>query len=374
MFDYNEFNGKRTRYVTLCVAEFCNLKCSYCYEYHKTSKLMGAETAKMVVDKEFSSLGDDEVICLDFFGGEPFLGFETIKYVDSYLKEKYSDKNYILFATTNGTLVHGEIQNWLDERPYFVCSLSLDGDKYSHDINRDNSFDKIDLDFFADHYPEQKIKMTISAESLPYLYHNIVFCHEKGFRVSANLAFGIEWGDENKDILENQLNQLIYYYLENPDIAPASILNFDITAVAEGRNSGKARKWCGTGDTMHTYDADGNLYACQFFMPVSLGKRSLKAEEMPKIPQYIPLSDFKGGCKNCSIIDICPMCYGSNYSATGDFFSVDEGMCKMTKMIMKARSLFRAKQLEKNQLPYLSSTEKAKLIDSIMIIQDSVDF
>lgn len=371
MAEYSKFIGKKIRYVTMCVAEFCNLKCSYCYEYHKRLKTMSESVVAEIVDKEFASLTDDDGVCLDFFGGEPFLGFETIKFVDGYIQEKYSDKNYVLFATTNGTLIHGAIQEWLTERPYFVCGLSLDGNKYSHNINRDNSFDKIDLDFFARNYPEQTIKMTISQETLPHLYENIVFCHDKGFRVAANLAFGIDWNNiENQNILEQQLKLLIDYYIAHPEISAASLLNFDITPIMDKVGECHVKKWCGTGDTMHTYDTDGNLYACQFFMPISLGDKALTADQMPKIPVNIPLSNFDDKCKNCRMINICPMCYGSNYASTGSFFSVDDGMCKMTKIIMKARSYFRALQLEKGQLPLLTGQDKMKLIDAIMVLQN----
>lgn len=363
---------KKIRYITLAVTESCNLRCSYCYEDFKTARNMTRETARGIIDKEFGALDNDEAICLDFFGGEPFVNFELIEFVTDYIESKYSNCSYILFATTNGTLVHGTIQEWLKGHENFVCGLSLDGTKEMHDLNRDNSYDRIDVDFFARQYPHQEIKMTVSEKTLPNLSSGIIFCHEKGFIISANLAFGIDWDDVNNiEILDRELHVLIDYYLNNPNIKPCSMLNFDISPAAITLNEGYTRKWCGAGTSMHTYDVRGALYPCQFFMPVSLGnEKSIKMEQF-NIPTEIPISRFDEKCQKCEVINICPMCYGSNYAATGNFYSVDPGMCKMTKIIMKARSYFRAKQLELKQIQ-LSPSEKNNLIEAIFKIQNMV--
>lgn len=368
--NYEFPKNKQTRFITLCVTESCNLHCSYCYENHKSARKMGLATAKTIVDKEFSSLKDDEFICLDFFGGEPFLNFETIKFVAEYLEKRYSKDRYVLFATTNGTLIHGEIQEWLKRQENFICELSLDGTKEMHDINRDNSFDKIDIDFFAKEYPKQEIKVTVSLETLPHLFEGIKFCHDRGFVVSANLAFGIDWHDRNNlSILEEQLNKLIEYYLSHTEIQPCSMLNFDISAVADVKDPRFARKWCGAGTSMHTYDPEGILYPCQFFMPVSLGEgKALRVEDVT-LKNEIEITNFEEKCQQCPLLTICPMCYGSNYASTGNFYKVDDDMCQMTKVIMKARSYFRARQLELNQLN-LQPSEKNRLIDAILKIQD----
>ena len=43
----------------------------------------------------------------------------------------------MFLITTNGTLIHGEIANWLSKNKERVrIKLSLDGDKQTHDRNR----------------------------------------------------------------------------------------------------------------------------------------------------------------------------------------------------------------------------------------------
>ena len=123
------------RIVTLTLTNTCNLQCTYCYEANKSSKRMPFEVAKEIIDKEMNA-DEGMEIEFDMFGGEPFLVFDLMKQIADYLVQNYAQRKWLIFATTNGTLVHGEIQDWLKNRPFFYCGLSLDGNKLMHDINR----------------------------------------------------------------------------------------------------------------------------------------------------------------------------------------------------------------------------------------------
>ena len=154
---------RKIKTVTITLTQSCNLKCTYCYENNKSSKTMDFDTAKNIIDKEIQNREMFEGFEFDLFGGEPFLEFELIKQITEYVCEKLCGYPHTIFLTTNGTLVHGEIQKWLlKHKDCVVCGLSLDGTREMHNINRSNSFDKIDIDFFAQNYPMQDNKMTIS--------------------------------------------------------------------------------------------------------------------------------------------------------------------------------------------------------------------
>ena len=115
---------------------------------------------------------------------------------------------------------------------------------------------------------------------------------------------------------------------------------------------------------MRSYDVDGKFYPCQFFMPLSVGKE--KAETANKIvfPKDVisnELLDEK--CRDCIIKSVCPNCFGANYAATGNIYSRDNNMCKLTKITLKARSYFRAKQWEQGQLKGTNEEIQAILCD-----------
>lgn len=337
--------ARRRKIITLTLTQRCNLHCSYCFEANKSLKRMDFETAKKIMDE---ALNDDrfEEYEIDFFGGEPFLEFELIKKVLAYVVENFPHKLLLFTATTNGTLVHDEIQEWLKSRTkFFKVALSLDGNKLMHDINRCNSFDAIDLNFFKTYYPDQQMKMTISAETLPYLSDGIIFMHEKGLAFSSNLAYDIDWSNpKNKEILERELMKLIDYYLAHPEITPCELLNMQIYWVAMYNN--EPFRQCGAGNEMFSYDVDGKAYPCQFFMPLSIGEEKAAKAVGLEFPDKIDRSNFHGECKDCMAIRVCHTCYGSNFASTGDIFCKDSNWCKLQKIIFKANAYLKMKMIE----------------------------
>lgn len=362
------------KYITLTLTESCNLDCTYCYENHKSKQPMSFETAKQIIDFESENADEYELVEFDLFGGEPFLQFELIKQIEDYIKHLNVNMKYVLFVSTNGTMIHGEIKQWLTERKdHFVCGLSYDGTYAMQDMNRTNSSKLIDLNFFRDTYPFQDIKMTISAESLNTLSDGVIFLHEKGFRVSCNLAYNIDWSNQqNKEIINRELNKLITFYIDNPEIEPCSMLNMPISNVTLTNKNKKMIQYCGAGLSTKAYHIDGTAYPCQFFMPLSIGKE--KAMESHKLKFYrdsIPEELAEEKCKTCVVQSICPTCFGSNYASTGDIYKHDENYCELTKLILKARSYFKAKQWEAGQLK-LEPMEEQALLRSIKIIQSNL--
>lgn len=358
--------------ITLVVTNNCNLHCTYCYETHNPS-VMSFDTAKKIIDTELNCIDNDDHTEFDFFGGEPFLNFNLIREIFEYIKSssKQLNKQVHCFASTNGTLIHGEIQNWLSENiADFTLGLSFDGNKNMQNINRCNSFDEIDLDFFLKNYPMQPIKMTISKETLPYLFEGVKFLHDYGFEVNCNLAYGIDWSSkDNESILEEQLYKLIDYYIKNPQIKPCLLLERSILPVAMSTDS--IERSCGAGVNMRTYDIDGVCYPCQFFMPISVGVERAKPLGTIILPEKVDISLLDKKCQTCCANSICDTCYGSNYNERDNIYSRSSDMCNLNKIIIRARSYFKGKQFLNNQLT-LGKDEKQALLRSIKIIQENL--
>lgn len=254
------------RNVTLTLTESCNLSCDYCYEKSKTRKSMSFQTAKSIIDTEIRDSSCDNIY-LELFGGEPFLEFDLIKSIVNYVRTLGNSKILQISASTNGTLVHGEIQDWLlNNNDFFIAGLSYDGTSVMQDINRSQSSQLVDLDFFGKYVVNPEIKMTVSKETLPMLSEGVIYLQSKGFIVNCNLAFGIDWSDHNNErILETELKKLIDFYLDNPNIKPCLMLGASISKLGYTTDRDMVHKWCGVGTSMHTYDVDGALYPCQFF-------------------------------------------------------------------------------------------------------------
>ena len=327
---------KRKFHLSIVLTNQCNLNCVYCYESHKTQRRIDVQVVKDIIAEYLNCTEYDEVE-IDFFGGEPFLEFDTIKAVCEWVWSKEWRNKYIFFATTNGVLVHGEIKEWLRQhKKYFWVSLSLDGTRGSHNLNRSNSFDKIDIRFFKDSWPTQTVKMTISKETVEHIYDNIVYIHSLGFDITGtNFAEGIDWESKKYiKIVANELEKLCRYYVDHPDIKPVPLINMAIHKCAEIKEK---HKWCGCGEHMAAYETDGKKYPCTFFTPMTFDKETMQQVAQLDFSCYDDFVD-EDCYNNCYLEPVCNCCYGANLLSNGVVNKRDRSKCEL----MKVRAVFSA--------------------------------
>lgn len=360
-------NELKRKIVMLTLTENCNLSCVYCFEKAKTKKVMSIEVAKNALLHEFKNSDDFDEIEIDLFGGEPTLCMDVIKELVEWTYNQNFTKPYIFFLETNGVLVHDEIQEWLLQNSEYVwVGLSLDGMRETHNKNRSNSYDKIDIDFFVKNYIGQSIRMTINNTTVETLSKDIIHLHSLGFEnVAATFAHGVDWKIDNlTDILGDELQKLCDFYLENPKIKECSIFNMDLTKMVQ--TDRKIEKWCGTGTHMVSYDINGETYPCHTFQEnttVNTNPIKLKDFDFNCVTNF---GDSK--CSNCIFEASCPTCYGMNYVNNGDMFERDKSMCDIVKITALAISYLRAKQIEANG-ENMEPSEVYQTIQAIEIVQ-----
>ena len=359
-------NKPGTKIVILTLTNNCNLACTYCYEHNKEMQAMSLETALKIVDYEMTVDDGSNFVCIYYFGGEPYLQFENIKKIHSYLQSKTWPKGWFGFTTTNGTLVHGEIQDWLIENASSMeVYISLDGDREMHNCNRSNSYDMIDIDFFRKEYPFAK--MTITEKTLPNIAKAIMHLHETGFEVSANLGYGVHWDENSPEILSEQLEQLIEYYMEHPNVKPATIMNLAIMDMSPGTKTPK--RFCGVGPYMKSYDVDGQAYPCHAFAPLCLGKDLSKKAQNLDFTCPLELKDLDEKCRECPVVGVCPTCYGINFGNSENIYHIENDHCQMMKVQFLANAKFKFMQYKAGLLN-LSQEEELKLLSNIKAIQE----
>ena len=369
-----QVSKKKKRILMLTITEDCNLRCNYCYEEHKRPGSMDLSIAKSAIERHFFTSNTYDELQIEFFGGEPFIFFELIQEICNWVWRQAWPKPYLFFATTNGTLIHGGIQDWIYEnRERFILALSLDGLPEMHNHNRSNSYDRIDCQFFARTWPNQPIKMTVSSHTLPRLAQGVEFLHNLGFKIDGNLAYGIDWSDKkNITLVADQLEKLVAFYMKHPELEPASFLSMAIKRA--GNEPFPIRKWCGVGTDMVAVGTDGQEYPCHMFQPMSIGNKSKTNAEI-SFTNVAALQDEK--CVNCMLLPICPTCYGSNYLLTGNPSIRDQALCSLTKVRALACAKLHALRIQSTPITQINNEKEAadqlRLIRAIKAIQASFD-
>jgi radical SAM protein with 4Fe4S-binding SPASM domain len=326
---------------------------------------MSLDLAKSIVQKELLNSDDFDEVEFDLFGGEPSLYFDIVKNLVEWTDGRFT-KPHIFFLETNGTLIHGEYQKWLTKyKEYVNVGISLDGTRESHNKNRCNSYDLIDIDFFVKTYPDQSIRMTICKDTIHNLSNDVIHLHNLGFKeVVSVFAHGVDWNLDNiEEILSRELMILCDYYINNPTIKECSIFNMNLESLVQKQ---KLTKWCGTGTNMIAYDVNGKTYPCHVFQPNTTENDSYNYID------FNCIEDFSDpDCAGCGIEAICPNCYGMNYIQNGDVLKRDKGLCNIVKITAKATSYLTAKKIELG----LRDFEKENLyrtIKSINMIQNEL--
>ena len=293
-------------------------------------------TAKAILDREFAEEGWDGYE-IQLLGGEPLLNFDLIKKMAEYIFEICGRTDVRLFIVTNGTVLTPEMKSWLQARKErIVCGLSIDGIREAHNKSRSNSFDMIDLDFFAKTWPTQVCRMTLHSSNIEHFAQGVIFLTEQGFNVAAAFAQGGTcWVcDEVFTIFQNELIKLREYYIQHPEKKLVDMLDVNFGALAVPMRN-RDRRWCGAGGTLSSYDLSGRRYPCHTFAPVSIGKR---AEEY--VEKTVESLNYRTDeiCRDCAFLALCPTCMGMNISDRGEAGKRDRTMCRMHKARFLAAS------------------------------------
>ncbi len=127
--------------IVLNITHRCNLNCDYCYgedgSYGGPAIHMSKDTAKHAVDFLMKESRNANTCRITFFGGEPLLNFDLVKYVVKYARGEASklNKKMLFNMATNGSLLDDDKIDFLIKEN-IEMSFSFDGPKKIHDKNR----------------------------------------------------------------------------------------------------------------------------------------------------------------------------------------------------------------------------------------------
>lgn len=112
----------------ILVTTACNARCSYCFEQGIKFVAMDIPVADALVDFILKESYEYSKIKVQWFGGEPLMNFNIIKYITGKLNDKF-DGDIIYSIITNGSLLTRTVAKELVKLGVRKAQITLDGDK-----------------------------------------------------------------------------------------------------------------------------------------------------------------------------------------------------------------------------------------------------
>ena len=389
------FQGKLLKTVTFIVTHQCNLRCTYCYEHHKSEEKMTLETAKKCIDLLFAEDAkhsplvnekDAHGIILDFIGGEPLLEIDLIRDIMSYflsraieLKHRWA-VNYMISMSTNGLMGDDpRVRQFLKEFEGRVSiSVTIDGDKAAHDACRVDcqgcgSYDRAIKMFREVSGPDgrRQTKYTIAPGNLTLLASSVrhLVMEEGVDTLHCNCVFEEGWTMEHARELYRQLKTISDMIQEDGLDTYVSILDWD---AGDHVPDTETQNWCGGDGKMLAFDVDGTILPCLRYSSLSIGNQpvyrigdvesglAVRPDDVARLDALRRItrqSQSEQRCLDCPINQGCAWCTAYNYEKTGTPDKRVTYICDMHK----ARVL--AQCYHHNRLHLLDSAHAAKAMN-----------
>lgn len=297
--------------LTIAPTTSCNLRCPYCFEKNKTSKIINKSTCDNIITFVKSHKLTRKVY-VTWFGGEPLI---CAKWID-YLLEGFENLNDIEIGyqsiITNGTLLTK--RNWyiFEKYKFHNIQVTFDGEKITHDSKRfykngKGTYDSIlkNLYEFCKEFPQIDVSIRINVDKKNFNEFMTVFSELCNFfKGKQNLYIypGIIKNCGSKD--DNAL------FLNNSDIVKMMYEQFDKGLSVKLPE----RRWnsCGA-STLYSYviGPNGELYKCWEDIGVServIGNvSSRKFTNASLMNKYLLFGSHLSSpeCWECPILPIC---------------------------------------------------------------------
>ena len=268
--------------LVLHVTDACNLGCRYCYYGNgghgaAAKERMSPETAARAVDFLMAHSGKLKEVIIVFFGGEPLLNLDLIRFIVDDARKKALEKGLrVDFAvTTNGTLFTDKAITFLKENNIGV-TISMDGFETAHDRfrrfpNGAPSYGAIlpGLTKFLAERGEKPVvaRVTVAggANHVPEILDHLLALgfSEAGFApvTTGDLSYQLSPGEMAKLLAHfKTLSDIFISHAKKDEFYGFTNLIDNLVVLHEGERKDYP---CGAGMGLFSVDPKGGLYLCQ---------------------------------------------------------------------------------------------------------------
>ncbi|MFC2163771.1 radical SAM protein [Acidobacteriota bacterium] len=341
------------------VTDDCNYRCNYCPQSKEKNNLDLVSIDKALV---FFPPYLADPCYINFYGGEPLLGFYQIKHVVEHLDrvEQESKKKFHYSITTNGSLIDDEALSFFDQHKFSVI-MSFDG--LAQDISRQKgSFDRL-VDVTKKLLDSPNIKLTVncvfSPETVDLLSKSLQFIMEMAvpniyFTVSAS----IPWDASSILKLEKELTEVRRFslkFFEETDTIPIDIFRESMKKILYS---------CDAGQNRMVLSPDGKLWGCpafhnyfygnegsQEYLNYSFGDIDTFIDNhrtiYPKVSEnhsYLRQENYftsQESCADCLNLEGCDACPIYSAFCTSTIGEIADWICRIKKIFRRERECFK---------------------------------
>ena len=306
--------------LSLALSEACNLNCSYCNVDKLSKKQIDADIALAEYQK-LRSLNPNELIQIDFYGGEPLIQWPIVtKIVDTLANEPRLQ----FFMPTNGLLLDSDKVEYLNKHKVQV-SLSFDG--LWQDKNRLQLTGKSTLKRYIDKMPLFHQLNNLQVHTMVQRgCYNLLENHQyilglTGVNPELTLVRDISsWDNRSVSRINDGISELFAWYIDNHLIVdmPYFVKTY-LGHIVLYKAKKHEVKTCGAGVT-HFSLSENKVVPCNRFKD--------EPDTIAKIPEFTVMSK----CSTCEVKNYCKK--GCLYEQIHNNGPIDE-LCDIYKHIYR---------------------------------------
>lgn len=342
-------------HVVLPIAGHCNLNCPYCFAQTDGGFHFNDYTEKDITDiVDFLVNKNPDIeqpITLIFFGGEPLLRLDIIKFTIRYISERYPNRKFGYSITTNGTILNEDIIQVIHDSNMSVL-LSVDGPDNEFNLrkfrNGTKSIDVVlkNIQTLKDNHISIELRATL-VNTNPYVLETFRFFEDLQLPFHIVFAYQSEntshhyadYCDETIENIRQQLREVVEYYRSkvlNGEKVYNKLLG-NLHQTLHYRNISNV--CCGAGWSFFTILSNGTILPCTHFVNdthYSIGNIHEQVLDEQKREQF-SATDIAHieGCQNCWAKNLClggcvaeKLCQG--YS---NKMPLDTAACQLKKVL-----------------------------------------
>jgi len=280
--------------LTVVMSEACNLNCSYCDLDKQTDKKIDPDLCINQI-RSIRASDPDEIIKLDFFGGEPLM---QLPIINKILAEFKDEPNMKFFMPTNGLLLNERVLAYLKEHNVDI-SISFDG--LWQDINRKQLTGRQTSDKLLkkkDLFKGLKCHTMVTHGNYNLLENHLYIKDTIGLIPEMTLVRDTHtWDGESVKLLQDGITELFDWYIANPAEDMPFFILFYLRHMLLYEGKGVSINNCGAGDSLITF-SENRMMPCYRIATDS----ELTVDAMEKL---IPIYQEMPECSVCEVKNYC---------------------------------------------------------------------